>query len=108
MTTFLGCKARLRRSLSSPLVSSATNASATLGVIRCAVLLRDEGGEEPSGHGPPSAVLLADANSGGQTDIGTAARISGYPNVRLNLRIIRAWRWSFASGDLSRARLRLR
>ena len=43
----------------------------------------------------------------GQTDIGTAAPISGYPNVQLNLRIIRAWRWSFASGDLSRARLRL-
>jgi len=33
-------------------------------VVRCAVLLRDEGGEEPSGHGPPSAVLVADADSG--------------------------------------------
>ena len=43
----------------------------------------------------------------GPTDIGTVAPLSVYLNVRLNLRIIRAWRWSFASGDLSRTRLRL-
>jgi hypothetical protein len=33
--------------------------------------------------------------------------VGRYVNARLNLRIMRAWRWSFAGGGLSRARLRL-
>jgi len=68
----------------------------------------------------PLAITAAEASGAGQrsiehftglteaeTNIGSAAPISGYPNMRLDLRITKAWRWSFASGDLSRALLRL-
>jgi hypothetical protein len=71
------------------------------------MLLREEGGEEPPGHGPPSAVLPAHRDWRPKLTSVLLCPVGRYVNARLNLRIMRAWRWSFAGGGLSRARLRL-